>query len=504
MKERNFYSDEFEELIRQKTGQFKMYPSDKVWKEIYNSLHTRRRRFVMGMSVLIGGILIVAAFELLQPSKHAESVIKIAITDLPKTSPASAVGSFIDFKKASLLRQGAAVASQTAHVPGQQNDQLASLFNEEVSPGPAEVVVAYTDPASYFISTSPEIPSGSASNLSQAATPSPIDNSEVRAAVHGSMEDPSTLVSLHLPAPEPGVSALPGTGVQQEAKKSSLSPLLANPDHQSAADKLQSNWLQDYAVEHLTPIREHRLGLQVYFSPTVNYRNLAGANYDASKTTVQNVPVALVHFGNVNNFVDHSPAIGYEAGTSILYRITRNLTFKAGVQFNYSKYNILAYSSGVELGTIALSSPYVSYLGYLADSVSSYTNVRNFGGKSRITLQNKYYQLSAPLGFEYRLLGSGKLQVVVAGTIQPTYLLNRNSYLLTSDYMSYVKEPSLFRRWNVNGAAEAYLAYQAGGIRWQIGPQFRYQLLSTYTDDYPLKENLKEYGIKIGISKIIR
>ena len=103
-----------------------------------------------------------------------------------------------------------------------------------------------------------------------------------------------------------------------------------------------------------------------------------------------------------------------------------------------------------------------------------------------------------------RVLGNGKLQFSIAGTIQPTYLLNSNNYLLTTDYAYYTREPSLYRRWNVNGGLEAFISYQIGGLRWQIGPQFRYQLLSTYNDNYPLKENLMEYGIKIGITKIIR
>ncbi len=68
--ERDFYNEEFEELIRQKTDQYKMYPSDSVWKGIYNSLHTRRRRFIAGMSVLITGILFLAGKELLAPGNH--------------------------------------------------------------------------------------------------------------------------------------------------------------------------------------------------------------------------------------------------------------------------------------------------------------------------------------------------------------------------------------------------------------------------------------------------
>src|ERR1700733_5228045 len=70
MMERDFYNDEFEDLIRQKADQYKIYPSDKVWNNIYNSIHTRRRRFIVGMSFLITGILFIAGKELLMPENH--------------------------------------------------------------------------------------------------------------------------------------------------------------------------------------------------------------------------------------------------------------------------------------------------------------------------------------------------------------------------------------------------------------------------------------------------
>ncbi|HZZ76509.1 MAG TPA: hypothetical protein VFE04_11300, partial [Puia sp.] len=60
MKERNLYNDEFERQLKEKADQFKMYPSDKVWNEVHSSLHTRKRRFVIGMSFLIGSILFLA------------------------------------------------------------------------------------------------------------------------------------------------------------------------------------------------------------------------------------------------------------------------------------------------------------------------------------------------------------------------------------------------------------------------------------------------------------
>ena len=46
------------------------------------------------------------------------------------------------------------------------------------------------------------------------------------------------------------------------------------------------------------------------------------------------------------------------------------------------------------------------------------------------TLYNDYYQLSAPLGFDLRILGNERLQFNIGATIQPSYLLNTDSYIL--------------------------------------------------------------------------
>jgi hypothetical protein len=61
----------------------------------------------------------------------------------------------------------------------------------------------------------------------------------------------------------------------------------------------------------------------------------------------------------------------------------------------------------------------------------------------------------------------------------------------------------MYRKWNISGGVEAFLSYRVGNIRWQIGPEFRYQLKSTYTSQSFISENLKTYGLKIGITKML-
>ncbi|HUR09959.1 MAG TPA: hypothetical protein VM012_01240, partial [Flavitalea sp.] len=65
---RDFYNGDFEELIRQKADQYKMYPSEKVWKEINRSLHSRRKWYWSGLVLLLSGVSYFAIQQLITPS----------------------------------------------------------------------------------------------------------------------------------------------------------------------------------------------------------------------------------------------------------------------------------------------------------------------------------------------------------------------------------------------------------------------------------------------------
>src|ERR1700744_2719717 len=80
MKENNFYSDDFEDLIRGKTEQYKMYPSENVWKGVHSALHTKRKWFIGSMAVLVTGILFMAGRELIAPSNKVIVLHKTATT----------------------------------------------------------------------------------------------------------------------------------------------------------------------------------------------------------------------------------------------------------------------------------------------------------------------------------------------------------------------------------------------------------------------------------------
>ena len=41
--DRNFHTDDFERLLREKSDEFRMYPSKRIWHSIYNNIHPGRK-----------------------------------------------------------------------------------------------------------------------------------------------------------------------------------------------------------------------------------------------------------------------------------------------------------------------------------------------------------------------------------------------------------------------------------------------------------------------------
>lgn len=245
-------------------------------------------------------------------------------------------------------------------------------------------------------------------------------------------------------------------------------------------------------AEKISVRKRDRLSFQFFFTPTISYRKL-GEN----KSFTRNVPQAFVPYTNaydVNTAVTHKPDIGLELGFAAKYGLADNVKLRGGLQFNISRYDIRAFTYRNEIATIALNT------GYGVQSVSTVTNYRNFNGNRPDWLENFYFQLSAPVGLELKLGGNDKAQLGVAGALQPTYILGDKAYMISSDYKNYAQVPWLVRRWNVAANAETFVTYSTGKIGWQVGPQVRYQLLSSFNSRYPVKENLFDFGLKVGIS----
>lgn len=129
---------------------------------------------------------------------------------------------------------------------------------------------------------------------------------------------------------------------------------------------------------------------------------------------------------------------------------------------------------------------------------SSIANVQN--GEKVNKLQNNSLQVSIPIGADLRLAGNGKWQWFAGATLQPTYVMSGNAYLLSADMKNYVFDASFVRKWNLNAGFETFVSYKLNqAIQINAGPQLRYQFRSSFSDRYTFDDRFYNIGIKLGI-----
>jgi hypothetical protein len=484
--ERGFYNEDIEELLKEKADQYKMYPSDKVWKGIHRSLHPNRKWYWFSLVLFLGAVGYYTFIEFITPSTANKTINgNNSSSTLSKPTDVTAQ------PKAVIVPFGTP-NKQTGANSTTNNKQRTFILNPDKNDDDKAVVVNMHEPVT-LNNITPE-DNAHALALNNETAVYDIETGRLKKAWQIAPADHLPMIAhdeaTSAPqAPAAAAASLP-PGIAVDAGQ------LGSNTQNDQEDSKRIDWVQNLAVYELQVPKLNRLSWQIAFTPTMNYRTLKGT----SSSDIKVLPLAPSITGDLNKFVNHKPALGFELGSNLLYSVNKSLTLKTGFQFNYIRYDIQAYSSyAFEQATIALNNNF----GIVTNEITSYTRYRNFGGDAVENLRNQFFQLSLPVGLELNLFGNHRLQVGIAGTLQPTYLLNRNTYLITADY-KYTTEPSLVRKWNLNSTAEAFVSYKTGDLKWQVGPQFRYQLLSNYVKEYPIREHLMEYGIRIGVAKTIR
>jgi hypothetical protein len=440
---RNFTNENFEDFLRQNADGLRLRPSDKVWKNISRHLNKRRRRVGFAIGTFLLAVSSFGYFIVQDSAKKFDSFVDAS----PDKAPAV-------IKR---LFEKETAEQSTIHTPQVSNTTLS----------------AQPSPENTFISVNNRLLPRPAENNSAEIKAEKTDNDNLLA----STEFSPTIVDSYFDQP-----------FKEETKKQST----ANNSSLTYPFTIESV-INSYTAKS----RKKKLGFQFYFTPTISYRKLS-ENKSFLRTQPSTSPSylpALVF--DVNNMVTHKPDIGFEIGMAAKYPITKKMKLRGGVQLNLNRYDIKAYNSSTSVATIMFN----SRRNNRADTLNTYTRYSNTNtGYKTDWLQNYYIQISTPVGVEFKIAGNEHVQFGVATTIQPTYVLGDRAYLISTDYKSYAEVPQLVRRWNVNTALETFVGYSTGRLDWQIGPQVRYQLLSSFINKYPVKENLFDFGLKVGVS----
>ena len=464
--ESNFNNKDFEQFVKQNADQYRMFPSEKVWRGIHNTLHTRRRWYGIGLTFLLLTIGTVTWVMVSSPVKHQP--VSINSTTLSLNNPAIDQKANIDIKS----------NNKTLFIPD------ADSWQKNLSP--ANIT---TNTGNKLEERSNRISGGESATMEEIVVNNKSTSGIISATVPLFNFNKESV--YHIPGRIYSIGIITDDNPEFELGKSNKTIATENKTKDIYPLSIESviNSFENIA-------KRKKLSWQIYFAPTISYRKLAENKAFLSSSQSNNSPYSYAALYDVNSAVTHKPDMGFELGFSTGYPVSKNFKIIGGLQFNVSKYDIRAYTTyPTELATIALTNGN----GTRSGSVSTPTNYRNFGGYRPDWLHNLYLSASAPFGAELKLKGDDKTYLGIGGTIQPTYILGDRAYMISTDYKNYVEVPQLIRRWNVSTSFETFAGYSTGKLNWKIGPQVRYQLLSSFQKKYPVKEHIFDFGLKVGI-----
>lgn len=486
--EHNFDNRDFERFVRQNADQYRMFPSEKVWDGIHASLHTRKRRwYVIGLSLLFITTITVTAIMLLQRNKTGPG-----ITALHQLSsyPQNAVPLTEDSKTATSRTVGPVQTKNTVtpfiQVPVNTNSAPDAADNNE----PADLA-----PITAFFPIN---------NKSDLVTVPPATNNSASVSIQSSviMPDETVKMTKRKDIQQPAATAATAPATDPVNNITASNPAVtvtatatttaATPADKTALEQLPLIPSREKAKEVVKLKTSRKPEWQLYFTPTVSYRSLSENMEYLSAARYNNIVNggnAVIYPTDVNTMVNHRPDLGFQLGLRSAIPFSPWFKFTAGFQLSVSKYDIKAYQHPAEMATIALTDR----------SVSTVSNFRNTNGYKENWLRNFYFSASIPVGLELKLSDGDKNYFGIAGTLQPTYVLDNRAYLITADYKNYAEMPSLTRRWNMNTSFEVFTQQRTGKLNWRVGPQVRYQLMSSFSKDYPIKEHLFDFGLKLGV-----
>jgi hypothetical protein len=481
--ERRFFMNEFEQSLKEHADSFQMAPSKKVWHGIYNDLHPGKRWPSVTMSLLLIFTLVVIGHLNTNNSRRT----------------------FYTNIQAGLINKEATRTEKDAHKSGSQR-----------------IVVRKTDldkGKELFVYTTGQ------SHSAVSAVPMPVLTDQV--ADKKEVTSPTGLVASNAKPAIPSIENTLSTVTQDERLQKDISftgtvnaialgtiaathqgDLQNTPGLVSEKNTLNTAGQRDDKKLTENTTKQNNTSAKVALTHKKKNENIHWVYYGApvvSTVSLSGTPLKPNTGANMapgfprpqaNAKVLHNSALGAEAGVQMNYDISKKLQFTTGVHLTYSGYNVLTNIVHPFFATLVLRHP-SSGITYLQSFMTHYGDGT---GQAVVSIRNYSYQASIPLGLQYQLLGNDKLQFHIAANIEPSVLLKSRAYILSSDG-NYINDPDIMRKLNFSSNFGTFITFSSNKFKWQIGPNLRYQWLSTYLKDYTVKEHLIDYGIRIGVSR---
>ncbi len=500
MMEQKFYNDDFEDFLKESIKDFRMYPSRKVWFGIYNDLHPGRRWPSLAVTlILVSAILFVGISNNnsinVQRSQNVNILLASQLNQAESKlnanqEPAKAAN------KLNVVRQlNANPAAVTIPASTKMKGNLVSMNNQNSKklqqnyttelPGTQQVATIQETGNSQFsqlrkIQESQKAKTGT--NITNAMANEDVAINEKNKTI--AIADENELYNTN------GIGSLLNTTVHGAE--------LSSKKEDNKMDLTTYAWIENYAFYNKPAQKrwKSRSAIQFYITPSIGFRSFGNSEVKAQVSN--NSLIAGSRSENPGMYMAQIPAINMEVGTQIVYSLNKKLRIKGGLQFNYSNYITQA---------TRLTHPVPTYVVLHGPNGQEYSQSYTSSFANKVdhldpeNLNNKTLQISTPIGIEYKLAGKNKLKLFSGVSVQPTIITAGNAYILSEDKLYLADASSLLRRFNLNGTFESYLSYTtASGAAINIGPQIRYQFLSTYNRSYTNFEKRYNVGLKIGFT----
>jgi hypothetical protein len=515
MKEK-FYRDDFELSLQEQADEFKMPPSKNVWQSIYNDLHPGRRWPSIMMSVILLSVLLIISFYHTDSKQSNAVAANTSVNKIPasnvkaddvinKTSRISSDG------KQPKIVSNAAMNKVKVSARGPSAEKEITYLNQD---NPGSSLVSSGQPLNSLKENIPDVRDEKlivteqvAPNLFTKTTQPNATALKVNKEIAGIQEMiplPETLETGMISEKAISLTNLDDLVVPVEGETLQPMPnqienlMLPVGDITGITQKVKQHdelAITDHAQLKAVRKRFSKISWAYYAAPFVSTVAFKGEHLRANQNT--NAFTSLPQVVQKDMSVQKSAALGFEAGVQMRYALTKKIKVTSGLHFTRTGYNITSNIVHPTLSSLVLKNP---------ETGQKYTRsfVTHYGdgtGSSTILLNNYNYQASVPVGLQFTLFNNNNLQFNLAADIEPSYVLDGDAYVLSSDGRNYISVPDLLRKWNFSSNFAPYVSFKANKFNWNIGPNIRYQWLSTFQNSYTHKQHLLNYGIRVGISK---
>jgi len=475
-----YQQEDFEQFLQEEVKSHRMYPSDPVWNKIRTELHGNQSWPALTfISLFIISALTISTLLNRTPNSH--------ILILPPVSQQTASSAAI-------------IAEPVALTPDEKNNHyLNSIAPEALT----IATIAAIQPTIEYkqVAIEPTISSKELFNPEKQSTLSLRQSTPLALPVNASQ---TALATIQTPITAESILYDSAADAEENTANASIE-LRKMANVKGNLQQTPDEYLKDFPFVGNTPVqrKSSRIGFQVYATPSISFRQLTDYKLKeliqttaTNSSSAANLPLTSNLYSGVNEVVRHRPALGLELGFSVVYSLSKRFQLTTGLQLNLRRYDIETFETRTrDLASMSL----INNRG--VETISFYSPYNNNAGYRATTLSNNMYQIAAPVGILWKVLDGKKWGLTAEASVQPTFTLQANTWLISSDYKHYTEGKDLLRKWNINTGAGINLTYQTRTATFSVGPQIRYQNLPTYSNLYPVRENLIDYGIRFSITR---